>query len=68
MSFASGENEFETEWFKRFFVNPERPRIPIARPGRPEEIAEGILFFANPRNSYCTGQVLEIDGGLTIKY
>jgi NAD(P)-dependent dehydrogenase (short-subunit alcohol dehydrogenase family) len=68
MSYVSGSNEFESEWFKEFFINPKRPRLPLMRPARPEEIAEGVLFFANPRNSYCTGTVLVIDGGLTIKF
>jgi hypothetical protein len=26
------------------------------------------LFFANPRNTYCTGATLTIDGGLSIKF
>ncbi len=68
MSFVSGENECESEWFKQFYINPARPRIPLRRPGNPEEIAEGILFLCNPRNSYCTGQTLTIDGGLTIVF
>ncbi len=68
MSYAMGSNEFESEWFKEFFVNPKRPRLPLMRPGTPEEIAEAALFFANPRNSYCTGSVLVVDGGLTIKF
>lgn len=68
MSFALGDNEWESEWFKRHFIAPDRPRIPLARPGKPEEVAEAILFLANPLNSYCTGQILTIDGGLTAKY
>lgn len=68
MSFYAGNNEYESEWFRKFFLDPERPRIPILRPGTPEEIAEAILFFANPRNSYCIGQVLEVDGGVTLKF
>jgi NAD(P)-dependent dehydrogenase (short-subunit alcohol dehydrogenase family) len=68
MSYALGSNEFESEWFKEFFINPKRPRIPLMRPGSPEEIAEAVLFFANPRNSYCTGSVLVVDGGLTIRF
>ena len=68
MSFASGVNELESEWCKQFFLNPERPRVPLLRPGTPEEIAEAILFFANPRNTYCTGVTLTIDGGLSIKF
>jgi NAD(P)-dependent dehydrogenase (short-subunit alcohol dehydrogenase family) len=68
MSYVSGANEYETEWFKEFFVNPKRPRLPLMRPARPEEIAEAILFFANPKNSYCTGSVLNVDGGLTVRF
>jgi len=68
MSYALGSNEFESEWFKECFINPKRPRLPLLRPGSPEEIAEAVLFFANPRNSYCTGSVLVVDGGLTIRF
>lgn len=67
MSFASGVNELESDWCKQFFLNPKRPRIPLLRAGTPEEVAEAILFFANSRNSYCTGTTLKVDGGLTIK-
>lgn len=68
MSFVSGSNEFESEWFHKFFIAPERPRIPLQRPGRSEEIAEAVLFFAHPANSYCTGAVLTVDGGLSAKF
>jgi len=68
MSFASGVNELESDWCKQFFFNPERPRVPLLRPGTPEEIAEAILFFANPRNTYSTGTTLTVDGGLSIKF
>jgi NAD(P)-dependent dehydrogenase (short-subunit alcohol dehydrogenase family) len=68
MSYALGSNEYESEWFKEFFVNPKRPRIPLMRPAQPEELAESILFFANPRNSYCTGSLLVVDGGLTVRF
>ena len=68
MSMVSGQNELESDWCKQFFLNPERPRVPLLRAGEPGEIAEAILFFANPRNTYCTGAVLTVDGGLTIKF
>jgi NAD(P)-dependent dehydrogenase (short-subunit alcohol dehydrogenase family) len=64
MSRASGENELESAWFKQHYV--DRPRIPLRRAGKAEEIAEVILFCANPRNSYMTGAVLMVDGGLSI--
>jgi 2-hydroxycyclohexanecarboxyl-CoA dehydrogenase len=40
--------------------------IPFRRFGKPEEIAEAILFFAGPRSDYITGQVLSVSGGLTL--
>jgi NAD(P)-dependent dehydrogenase (short-subunit alcohol dehydrogenase family) len=38
----------------------------IPRFGRPEDVARAILFFLQP-DSYVTGQVLTVDGGLTLK-
>ena len=34
------------------------------RPGRPEEIAQMILFLADEKSSFVTGQILRVDGGL----
>lgn len=39
-------------------------RYPLPRWGRPEEIAEAIVFLATDRSSWITGQILPIDGGL----
>ena len=39
-------------------------RICLKRVGRPEEIANSILFLASDMSSYMTSQVLRVDGGM----
>ncbi len=40
-------------------------RTPAGRLGEPEDIARACLFLTDPANTYLTGQVLVVDGGLT---
>jgi NAD(P)-dependent dehydrogenase (short-subunit alcohol dehydrogenase family) len=40
-------------------------RVPMARWGRVDEIAEPALFLASDASSFMTGQVLVVDGGLS---
>jgi NAD(P)-dependent dehydrogenase (short-subunit alcohol dehydrogenase family) len=36
---------------------------PIGRLGRPEEIADAVVWLCSPRSSFVTGQAIAIDGG-----
>ncbi|MEV6923388.1 SDR family oxidoreductase [Dactylosporangium sp. NPDC051485] len=38
-------------------------RVPLRRFARPEEIASWVVFLAEDRSSYATGQVIVVDGG-----
>lgn len=38
-------------------------RIALRRMGRPEDIANAVLFFASPLADFVNGQVLRVDGG-----
>jgi 2-hydroxycyclohexanecarboxyl-CoA dehydrogenase len=40
--------------------------IPLRRLGKPDEVADAVLFFAGDGASYVTGQVLSVSGGLTM--
>jgi gluconate 5-dehydrogenase len=40
-------------------------RIPLARIADPDDLVGAVLFFCSDASSFCTGQVLTLDGGLT---
>ena len=61
-----GISELETEWFRENYV--EGHHLPLRRAGRPEEIAGVAAFLAGPDATYLTGQVITVDGGLSITF
>ncbi len=40
--------------------------IPVGKIGSPEDVARAAAFFASEASSYITGQVLAVDGGMTM--
>jgi NAD(P)-dependent dehydrogenase (short-subunit alcohol dehydrogenase family) len=60
----------ETAMLDRFTGSAERKSglvagVPLKRAGRPEEIADVIVFAASSKASFLTGQVIAVNGGKT---
>ena len=45
--------------------NDELERHPINRFGKPEEVADAVLWLVSDNSSFVTGVALPVDGGLT---
>lgn len=63
---AAGVDETTTKDFQDWYVR--RRKIPMARAGLPAEVAAVAAFLASVDASYMTGQMLVVDGGLTITF
>src|SRR6478752_1831833 len=64
---AVAPGPIETAMLGRFTGTAERKAglvasIPMKRAGRPEEIAEAILFAASDKASFITGQIISVNG------
>lgn len=40
--------------------------VPVGRLGRPEEVASAAYFLASPEAGYISGEILAVDGALTV--
>ena len=45
---------------------PMLKNIPLGRMGQPEDIAKVVSFLCSPMSEYVTGQVIAVDGGMTM--
>jgi NAD(P)-dependent dehydrogenase (short-subunit alcohol dehydrogenase family) len=66
MSVVDGVNELEGEWFQDIYVR--YGKLPMRRYAQPSEIAAQVAWLASFENSYVTGQVLTVDGGVTVTF
>ena len=67
---AVAPGPIETAMLDRFTGNADRKAglvagVPMKRVGRPEEIADAIVFAASGKASFISGQVIAVNGGKT---
>ena len=61
---------FRTEQNKVLYEDPEwvaylTDRIPVKRPGLPNDLDGAVVFLASEASRYITGQTLLVDGGIS---
>jgi gluconate 5-dehydrogenase len=61
---------FKTEQNKVLYEDPEwvaylTDRIPVKRPGLPQDLDGAVVFLASEASRYITGQTLLVDGGIS---
>jgi len=63
---AAGNHEHEEKDFLNHYI--DGGRIPLRRPGQPEDCAGAFVFLLSDQARYITGQTLNVDGGLSATY
>ena len=66
---AVSPGTIDTEMFERFAGNNESLRAqvmamhPMGRIGKPEELADAVIYLCSDRSGFITGHSLKVDGG-----
>lgn len=66
MSIVDGVSELESDWFTTGYLLGGR--LPAGRAAAPAEIADVVLWLVSGSNTYTTGQVVTVDGGLSARF
>lgn len=66
MSVVEGQDELESDWFKTVYL--ENRKLPLRRAAEPPEIAAHAAWLCSEENTYLTGQVVRVDGGVTVTF
>jgi NAD(P)-dependent dehydrogenase (short-subunit alcohol dehydrogenase family) len=66
MSLVDGVSELESEWFRDVYLR--YGKLPLRRYAEPAEIAAHVAWLASDANTYVTGHVLTVDGGVTVTF
>jgi NAD(P)-dependent dehydrogenase (short-subunit alcohol dehydrogenase family) len=67
---AVAPGPIDTEMLSRFAGSVDKKNalakgVPLGRLGRPEEIAQAIVFLASSNASFLTGEIVHVNGGKT---
>jgi NAD(P)-dependent dehydrogenase (short-subunit alcohol dehydrogenase family) len=65
---AVAPGPIDTDMLTRFTGTSDRKtsflaNVPLQRAGKPEEVAQAIVYLASDRASFITGQIVGVDGG-----
>lgn len=70
---AVSPGPIETSMAARFFGSIDNARafaqtgVPAGNPGQPSDIAHAVLYLASPDSQFVVGQILTVDGGLSVQ-